>query len=95
MPFGIWLKLYKDEAPDELLCVGCVIQSQLKHAPLAKRRAQTTLAYTKSETNTRAALQLLTGWYHGGVLDFNNLADILHRIFRTMNVLTIYVRPSA
>ena len=53
-----WLKLYKDEALDELLCVGCLIQSQLKHAPLAKRRAQTTLAYTKSEANTRATLEL-------------------------------------
>ena len=63
-----WLKLY-DEALDELLCVSCLIQSQLKHAPLAKRRAQTTLAYTKSEANTRPALQLLTNQYCGGVLD--------------------------
>ena len=68
--------------------MSCVIQSRSKHAPLAKRRTQTTLAYTESEANTRAALQLLTNQYCGGVLDLNDPAD------RTMTVLSwsIYLK---
>ena len=64
------LKLWKDGALDELLHEGRVIQSHLKHVPSAKRGTQITRAFTKHmfDGNTRAALQVLTGQDHNGVL---------------------------
>ena len=71
------LKLWRDGALDELVRKGQVIQSRLRNKSFMRKEAQITCSFTKLmfEDNFRAALQLLVGHDHGGVLSLDDPAD--------------------